>query len=277
MEIAISTFNIDEEIEAGKLDLFEAMKQTHEMGFDAIEFLGNQIPSLEDDYLERLKLHGKKLNLKICAIDVVNRHFGSNDFERKNDISLIKFWIKTAAQLECPFLVAFLGGFEEEKNRKMQLRRDIDAFKECVEFAEKSKVRLAIENHRIWLRENEWEQENETDDILLIVKTINSKYLGASPDIGNFYKSSFKELSVKQQEYAYNCFEQLISVALHIHIKIKNFDEHGKSLQSDFGKLVNVLKKYNYNRTVTLEFAKPVAEKKDVLHEQGLALLKKYI
>ena len=265
MRIGCSTWNFEEELAEGKMDLFEMIKEIKNLGFTSVEIMSYHISSIEDEYLAKLVKHVDDLGMTITALDVRNQMFGGKWFEFRRDVAMIKFWANIASKIKCPKLVVFPGPFETEEQREFQVGRDIEGIKECVQYGEKIGVGIAIENHRIYGKPGLLENEDEAGDIIKIVKAINSKYCGACPDSNNFYKVLYSESTPEQQAGIHAGFERMAEFAMHAHIKVKNFDENGNSLQNDFNKLIGSLKKYGYQGDIAFELMKPVEDKNGTL------------
>ncbi len=111
----------------------------------------------------------------------------SNDFNQadptllKNQIDGVKRWLQVAAAVEAPVARVFGGHIRDRRNQAeltQSLERVSAALAELVKEAEKLGVVLALENHG--------GLPGTGEEQVAIIKNINSKYLRATIDIGNY-------------------------------------------------------------------------------------------
>ena len=154
---------------------------------------------------KEVKLAGTWLgenNLKIGAY-IVGNDFAQKEEERKKQISLVKHGIERAVQLKTKIVRVFAGNvksdFSDYKTAKKIL---ISSFKEVSSFAKEQGVVLALENHGLLCA--------KTNQILDILREVNSSNLRLNLDIGNF-------LAVDEDPVS--SVEELAHLAVYIHIK----------------------------------------------------------
>lgn len=110
---------------------------------------------------------------------IVGNNFGNAAAEERLDaeIEKVKIAIEEAAQFNCSALRVFAGGYD--LNWDEYSPQIADAFAACLETAQKNNVVMALEDHGA-LCKNSAEQ-------LFYINRINSPYLRATADIGNYW------------------------------------------------------------------------------------------
>jgi sugar phosphate isomerase/epimerase len=111
----------------------------------------------------------------------------------------------------------------------------VDAIEECCEYAGKYGVFLALENHG--------GLTSKVDDMLAIIRDVNSPWFGVNMDTGNFHSSDI-----------YGDLAKLAPYTLNVQVKVM-IHPAGKSDQpSDFGQLATILRTAGYRGYIVLEF-----------------------
>ena len=274
MRLGFTTWNFEEEIISGQTDVMALMDDAKAMGFACVEFMGYHLASVDPAYLQTVKAKARDLGLGISAIDVRNMNFGGRWFEFRTDVAMIKFWTLAAATLGCPVVGVFLGRFDTPEARRKQIETDVQGFRECLAFAGSYGIRLGIENHRIYIANKDADpDEQELEDLLHILQTIGSPWLGAIPDSDNFFRRGFADLSAEERERNYSHFAQLMKHAVHAHIKIKGRGADAGIRHCDLNRLGRILLDSGYDGDVSFEFMKPLqVDKREALESNRQAL-----
>jgi sugar phosphate isomerase/epimerase len=112
----------------------------------------------------------------------------------------------------------------------------IKSLKEIVRDIDRYNIKIGIENH--------WGVSSRPEDIMEIIRVINSPYLGTCPDFGNFSKDvdPFKGL------------EMMAPKAVIVHAKCYGFDNDWKDKRVDFNRCLKIFLKAGYNGPVTVEY-----------------------
>ena len=131
----------------------------------------------------------------------------------------------------------------------------IDSVAECVKRAEELGVLLALENH--------WGLAATPQGMLRIHQAINSPWLQLLMDTGNFLENPYDKLDMIASK---TCF-----------VQAKNYYGGGVwySLDLDYERIVNILKKVNYQGYISIEFEGNEAADSGV--RKSVEMLRKYI
>jgi len=275
MNLGFTSWNYEEEIIFGQHDVFSLMETAKKLGCTSIEFMGYHLASIDDDYLLSVKKKAAELGLHISAIDVRNMSMGEVWFKMRQDVVAMKFWTKAAATLGCPILGVFLGKYAKVEDHQAQLDKDVEIFKECLEFASKYGIKFGIENHRIYITDKAVDpDEGELADLEYVLGKVNSSALGSVPDTDNFFRRQYPDLTEEERARNLQHFDALMKHANHVHIKVKNTDQGEGRMQYPMKPLAQIFKKHNYNGDITFEFMKPLKEDKDAVIKANLDALK---
>ena len=110
----------------------------------------------------------------------------------------------------------------------------IESIMECLPTAEKAGVVLALENH--------WGLTRTPEGLLRIVNAIDSPWLGALMDTGNFL------------EDPYNKLEQIATQTVFVQAKTYYGGGEWYTLDLDYPRIAQILKRANYQGYISLEF-----------------------
>ena len=146
----------------------------------------------------------------------------------------VKAWIDVVALLGSQTIRVFAGKAKKGSSEAEALKLAIAGLKEVSEYAGKKGVLLAIENHG--------GITSTADQLLALVKGVDSPWLGVNLDTGNFHTDVYASLE-KAAPYA-------VAVQVKVHIR------EGKKAaeEADFKRIAAILKSAGYRGYVALEY-----------------------
>lgn len=227
------------------------IKTFKKLGFDYVE-IGIEEPAATPQILLKQKNQILKLIKKNKMFAVGHTaywvHFGSShEKARKGWVEEAKYMIRVAKELKIKYLnFHFYGGLGEttinKKGIKIFVKNFSKSMKELNQFAKKKKMILMLENVPT--------SDCRGYGIKEFKQVINSSGVMVHLDIAH----AFIEGGMKRIEDYIKTFRRKI-VHIHIHDNFGINDDHlplqrGKI---NFKKVVKLLKKINYNRTITFE------------------------
>jgi sugar phosphate isomerase/epimerase len=251
--IAVSTYSYTH-FRANRLSIEACMDQAAEMGFDAIEFLEAMMtPKEREDASLRLFRRRAMVNgLAICGMST-HQTFVSPDADvRKQNVAKTVASIELAYKLGIPVIRVntgrwgTTGSFNElmrnkgiEPPLKGYTDEDaypwvIESFQQCLPTAEKAGVVLALENH--------WGLGRTPEGVLRIVKAVNSPWLKALMDTGNFLEDPYDKL------------EQMAPETVFVQAKTYYGGGVWYQLDLDYDRIARMLHKHKYRGYISLEF-----------------------
>lgn len=192
--------------------------------------------SWDKDYLDKILESFKENERRITALIMEGNLATANDDKRKKQIETNTAKLKAAGYLGVPVVRMNLGGVDKgEDNLKEGVERCIAAFKEMLPLAKDLGIRMTIENHG--------GVSGTIDGILAVIQGSDPKWVGSNLDFGNAPVGHKPEV-----------FEKLVPYAYHTHAKLADFKEDGEATNSDYGKLLGILKGATYAGAVSIEW-----------------------
>lgn len=149
-----------------KMDLFEYMVRCKEMGLDGIQIDPTHLESYDDGYLQKIVQRANEYGFYI--------EYGTTGVEEQH---LLK-QLEIAKKLTSPILRTYIGFDPHEKgvDPDKEVAHALDVLNKVKSTAEEYCIKIAIENHC----------DLTTDELLSLIKEINSPYVGVCVDLGNF-------------------------------------------------------------------------------------------
>ncbi len=173
------------------------MDEAHKLGLQGVEILHRQMEGEDNAYLQRLKRHAFHLGLDLYNLSIHQDFVHDDPQERQQQIEHTLHCIDLAHEMGIPSLRVNSGGFRKGANfadliaakgwvepwegatREDGFTWVIDAIEKCLPHAERRGVLLLLENH--------WGLTTFADDMVHILQAVDSPWLRAILDMGNFY------------------------------------------------------------------------------------------
>jgi sugar phosphate isomerase/epimerase len=250
--IAVSTYSFWRFKEDSKLPIEQCIDLAAQWGFDAVEILHVQMQREDNAYLQQLKRRALLNGLDLCGMSTHQGFVSPDEDERQRNIDHTLHCIELAYALGIPTIRVNTGrwrtiqSFDElMANRGIEPtppgRTDdeafawvIDSLEKCLKKAEQCGVVLALENH--------WGLSRTVEALLRIIEAIDSPWLQGLLDTGNFLENPYPAL---EKLAPHTCF-----------VQAKTYYGGGLwyTLELDYTKIVDILRKHNYRGYVSLEF-----------------------
>jgi sugar phosphate isomerase/epimerase len=219
------------------MSLFDLLDFCAELNFDGVDPTGYFFPGYpkvpSDKYINDLKRRAFQLGLDISGTGVRN-NFASPDKEaRAADVKHVKEWIECAARMGAPVLRVFAGPVPEGYAWDAVAGWMVDNLKECVEHGKQYGVLVGIQNHGDTLK--------TADDVLKIVKMVDSEWFGVIVDTGYFLSPD-----------PYQDIARVLPYAVNWQIKEKVDGAAGHS-KTDMKRLVKIIREGGYRGYLPIE------------------------
>src|SRR5262245_40552585 len=180
-----------------KIDLFDFVSLAADMALDGVEPTSYYFPpEVTTDYLNRLKLHAFTLGLDISGTAVGNNFCLPPGPKRDEQIALVRRWIDRAAELDAPVIRIFAGSVPRGGSEEQAVAWAIEGINAVLPHAVKRGIVLALENHG--------GITGTPDQVLKLVKAVDSPNFGVNLDTGNFRGSDQYAQFSKLAPYAFN-------------------------------------------------------------------------
>ncbi|MCC6483241.1 MAG: sugar phosphate isomerase/epimerase [Armatimonadetes bacterium] len=219
---------------AHPMTMLEFISNCAKWGCDAVELTSYYFDDPPTDaYVLSLKkaafLHG----LDVSGMPIGTNYCSADPAERAAQIAHTKKWIDRAALLGAPCIRVFAGG-DAKGNIEEQRKWCVDALNECLEAAGKVGIYLAMENHGGIVA--------GPDELLTLVKMVDSEWFGVNLDTGNFHTDD-----------PYRDVARVAPYAVVAQVKTEVV-QGGKRQDADLGRMMKILRDSGYHGYVALEY-----------------------
>jgi sugar phosphate isomerase/epimerase len=190
------------------------------------------------DYLNSLKNHAFRLGLDVSGTAIGNDFCVPEGPAWAAQINLCKDWIDRAEQMGAPVIRIFAGKVPEGESDDSAISRCAAAIDECLKYAARRGVFLALENHGGITA--------TPAQMLKIIEAVKpSPWFGVNFDSGNF-----------QTDDPYRDLALIAPYAVNAQIKV-SIRPSGKREAADFARIVEILNAANYRGYLVLEYEEP--------------------
>ncbi|MHC4501020.1 MAG: sugar phosphate isomerase/epimerase family protein [Planctomycetota bacterium] len=250
--IAVATYSFWRFKEGLKLPIETCIDEAAEMGFDGVDILHIQMEKESNGYLQHLKRRALINGLALCCLSTHQSFLSPDKAKRQKNIAHTIHCIDLAYKLGIPIIRINTGRWSTSKNFDELMKNRgiepplpgysdedgfkwvIDSIEKCLPAAEKSGVILGLENH--------WGLSRTPEGLLWIVKAIDSPWLRVLLDTGNFLEEPYEKLDM--------CAPHAVFM------QAKTYYDGGiwYTLNLDYRRIAQIMRKHNYRGYVSLEF-----------------------
>lgn len=202
---------------------------------DGVELTSYYVPEpLPDAYLQRLRRRAFLLGLTVSGTAIGNTFTHPPGPKRDEEMAYTKRWIDRAADLGAPTIRIFAGNLQKGTTEAQARQWCIEAIREACTYAGTRGVILALENHGGIV--------TTADQLLSIVKEIDSEWFGVNWDSGNFRSAD-----------AYAELKAIAPYAVTAQVKVEIGSPSG-SRPADWTRVIGILRDSGYRGWVALEY-----------------------
>jgi sugar phosphate isomerase/epimerase len=219
-----------------KLTLIDFIDDCAKFGLDGTELTSYYLPqSPTEKYLRQLKGEAFRRGLDISGTAVGNDFCFPPGAERDKQIASVKRWIEYADMMDAPVIRIFAGASKPDVTADDSRRLAVEAIQDCCEHAAKHGIFLALENHGGITA--------EADDVLALVRDVESPWFGINLDTGNFHTTD-----------VYGDLAKLAPYSINVQVKASITPAGRKKQPTDFKRLAKILQDAGYRGYIVLEF-----------------------
>jgi sugar phosphate isomerase/epimerase len=201
---------------------------------DAVELTAYYFPETTPRYLARLKGRCTRLGLDVSGTAIGNNFCTTDPMRLREQIDNAKRWIEHTSRLGGKTMRIFAGTVEAKDTEANARRRCVDAIGELCTHATDFGVYVALENHG--------GITSTADQMLAIVRAVNSDWFGVNFDTGNFHTAD-----------PYADLARIAPYAVVVQVKTEIQRAGQKKEDADLRRLVGILRTANYRGSVALE------------------------
>ena len=271
-EIGLAQWSLNKSLKSGKIDNLDFARIAREK-FDIgiVEYV-NQFfinKAKNKKYLsEMLNISNDNgIVNNLIMIDSEGNLGDTNNRRRNKAINNHKKWIEAAKFLGCSHIRVNAAGDGSEQEVSKNASESLAALGE---FSVDYDINVIVENHGGYSSNAKW--------LVEVIKNAGLKNVGTLPDFGNFcIRSTPKDLSdwgattsgCAEEYDRYLGVEELLPYALSVSAKRNDFDSDGNCIETDFSRMVNIIKNSDYRGYISIEY-----EGSNYSEEEGIRLTK---
>lgn len=235
-----------------KFPIEKVIDEAAKLGLEGIDVLHRQMAGEDNAYLQKLKKHAFVNGIAMTCLSIHQGFVNPDKAELKKHIDHTIHCIELAYKMGIPCMRLNTGrwntiksfddfmakrgiepalpGYTEDEAFKWC----IDSIEQCLKKAEECGVLLALENH--------WGLGSTPEGMLRIKNAIDSPWLGLLMDTGNFLENPYDKLEKIAPQTSF--------------VQAKTYYGGGVwySLDLDYKRIADILKKVNYQGYVSIEF-----------------------
>ena len=243
--------------EGKRIDMIQFIDYCADHGCEGAELTSYYFPpDANAEYYLSLRRHAFMRGITISGSAVGNNFAVPKGDKRDAEIASVKKWIQSAAVLGAPHIRIFAGAAPKDLSKDEAKKLCVAAVEECAAEAGKHGIFLGLENHGGIVA--------EPQDLLDMVRAINSPWVGINLDTGNF-----------RTDDPYHDLEMCAPYAVNVQVKSEIQKRGHKMELADLKRLVKILRDANYQGFVALEYEAaedPWTAVPRILKELGQAL-----
>lgn len=237
-KISLNAYSFNTPLRSGKINLESVVEFCAEQGLDAVDVTGYYFPGYpevpSDEYIFKLKRKAHQLGIAISGTGIRNNFTLADKTARIREVTLVKSWIEVAAKLNAPVIRIFAGNSVPEGYSWEAVAAWItEDIKTCVEYGKKRGVIVALQNHNDFIK--------TADQVIDIIKKVNSEWFGLVLDTGSFVTNE-----------PYNEIAKAVPYAVNWQIKEK-LNYNGKNENMDLLKLFRIIQASSYRGYLPIE------------------------
>ena len=269
--IAVSTYSYWRYRDDSKLKIEECIDLAAEAGFDGVEILHVQMQDESNSTLQRIKQRAFRHGLDLCGFSTHQSFVSPDPAKRQKNVEHTIKCIELAYALGIPTIRVNTGRWGTSKNfDELMANQGIEprlegytedqgfdwvyeGLEKCLPAAEKCGVVLGLENH--------WGLGRTAKGVLRCINHIQSPWLRATLDTGNFL------------EHQYAQYAELAPEAVFVQAKTYYGGGTWYTLKINYDRVAEILREVDYRGYISLEFEGK--EKHETAIPKSLAMLGK--
>ena len=258
-KLSLAQWSLHKAIRGGEMSPYLFAEKSKDLGFTGLEYV-NQL------YDDVMKSEDKSSSIKnfilknnqlasdngmdnvLIMIDEEGDLAGEDEEKRLKSIDNHKFWIDTAAEMNCTSVRLNLYGSKDIETWKAL---SIDSLSKLGEHAKGTGLNVIVENHgRI---------TSNIPELMNAINGVNMDNVGTLPDFGNFcmadegYGSVFDGTCETVYDF-YKGVEEMMPKAFAVSAKSNDFDGNGDEKTIDYMKMLKIVKSFGYTGYIGVEY-----------------------
>src|SRR3954468_1754060 len=235
-----------------KVAIETVIDRAAEFGAEGVDVLHRQMESEDAGYVRKLKRHALSRGVALVCLSIHQDFVDPSAEERKKNVQHTIKCIELASTLGIPCIrlnsgrwntIASFDDLMKARGEEPVLPgfTEDDGFKWCIECAQQC-LSKAEEHGVVLAMENHWGLTRTPEGLLRIVNAVDSPWLGALMDTGNFLEDPYAKL------------KQIAGKTVFVQAKTYFGGGEWYTLALDYKKIAGILRDAGYQGYVSLEF-----------------------
>jgi hydroxypyruvate isomerase len=251
-KISLAQWSLHKTLFANQLDNLDfPEKSIKEFGINAVEYV-NQFfmdKATNKQYLTELKNRAEDVGVTNVLImcDNEGELASRNRNNRTQAVENHFKWIEAANFLGCGAVRVNCFG---QGTANEMAKASIESLRKLSEYALPLGINVVVENHGGFSSNGLW--------LASVITNVGMENCGTLPDFGNFcmqYETPSDWTTPCLQEYdRYKGVAELMPFAKGVSAKAMDFDSQGNCIETDYNKMISILKKFDYSGFVGIEY-----------------------
>lgn len=247
-QISLAEWSLHKALFAKQLDNLDfpsVAKNTY--GISVVEYVNQFFKKKAEDtaYLNELLTRCKDNGVKnhLIMIDGEGGLAELDDATRLKSVENHYKWVNAAKHLGCKTIRVNAHG---KGSREDVQKAAVDGLSRLGEYGEKEGINIIVENHGGFSSDGEW--------LSGVMKQVGKKNVGTLPDFGNFCLKRGENHTCLQEYDRYKGTAELMPYAKGVSAKTYDFDADGNCVETDYAKMLGILKKAGFNGYIGIEY-----------------------
>ncbi len=246
-KISLAEWSLNRTLFSGKLTNMEfPSKAKNDFGIHAVEYVNQFFKDKANDesYLKELKSRTTDLDVRnvLIMIDGEGHLADSDEAKRKVAIENHYKWVEAAKFLGCHSIR--VNAYATSSDPLEGKAAAVDGLSRLTEFAEPYGIGIIVENHGGFSSNGVW----LTD----VMKQVNKPSCGTLPDFGNFCIKRGPDGCAEEYD-RYKGVTEMMPFAKGVSAKASAFDAEGNCVETDYYKMMKIVKDAGYKGHVGIE------------------------
>ena len=218
----------------------------NQFGIHALEYVNQFFMDKAENeaYLKELKSRTSDLGVRnvLIMVDQEGHLADEDDKKRQECIENHYKWVEAAKFLGCHSIR--VNAYATSKDPEEGKTAAVDGLSRLTEFAEPYGLNVIVENHGGFSSNGQW--------LSSVMKQVNKPTCGTLPDFGNFCIERGPD-GCKDEYDRYKGVKELMPFAKGVSAKSGEFDAKGNSVDTDYLKMMKIVKSFGYTGYVGIE------------------------
>ena len=266
MEISLAQWSLHKALFAKTLDNLDfPAKAKNDFGISVVEYVNQFFKDKARDttYLNELRkrCNDNGVTNHLIMIDGEGYLGDTNAKQRMKAVENHYKWVDAAKYLGCVTIRVNAHG---EGTAEEVKKAAADGLSTLGAYGKKLGINVIVENHGGYSSNGQWLAD--------LMKTINQKNIGTLPDFGNFCLKKDKDNNCLEEYDRYLGTLQMLPYAKGVSAKTYNFDETGNCKETDYKKMLQVLKGAAFSGYIGIEY-----EGDEISEDEGIRKTKELL